>query len=575
MNLDRRNLRRRSTTKRSILLTLCFRGSGYCCLVYVAVLAISVYLRSLTTQQNEPSLLFLERFMYGNNNDTVTKEIPSDVPIESDKTININYGLITMVVEAFDEMGRPGYIADPTSIRRQYQRRIQSIETETNTSLTSSHDNNINTSLLMSWAVEVCDLAPGLAEEGPEGAQGLWKIRQGLPPTHRHNHFLPSAIKQSQSSHPRILCLVYTHSNRHETALRAIVDTWGVDCHGFLALSNQTDESLGAVHVGHPGPETYKNMWQKVRFGWMYVYQHYRNDYDWFHIGGDDHYVIVPNLKRLALSLSSSGKQEPIYMGSSMVDYKIRDRFCGGGAGYTLNRQALSVLADVLPTCFAETTTSEEDRCVGRCLLHHNARRRYNYSDAPPQKQERLSQQQKIPGAIWCRNTNDDWDEQRYHALDIAFHSTYYKDRKVPWDAKALKRKHNISSTQIGLKQISNTSISFHLPSSMVESRHADRGIRRYHALLYGACGPQMDLQLQKVARYNTTFLSQHVAPSYRKYKEIWSDLRDKCAEVIINRGRDLTGNTARQYCSRAARQRKMKRLQKYHPTNITNIVAA
>lgn len=62
----------------------------------------------------------------------------------------------------------------------------------------------------------------------------------------------------------RVFCMVYTHSNSHDQ-LRAIAETWGPRCDGFMAASNQTDRSIGAVDLWHEGPEIYGNMWQKVR----------------------------------------------------------------------------------------------------------------------------------------------------------------------------------------------------------------------------------------------------------------------------------------------------------------------
>ena len=68
-------------------------------------------------------------------------------------------------------------------------------------------------------------------------------------------------------THPqtkKVFCMVYTHSNRHHQ-LRAIAETWGPRCDGFMAASNLTDASLGAVNLWHEGPEIYGNMWLKVR----------------------------------------------------------------------------------------------------------------------------------------------------------------------------------------------------------------------------------------------------------------------------------------------------------------------
>ena len=56
-----------------------------------------------------------------------------------------------------------------------------------------------------------------------------------------------------------------------------------------------TDPSLGAVDIKFPGPESYGNMWNKVQAMWKYAYKHYLNDYDYFHICGDDTFVIPIN----------------------------------------------------------------------------------------------------------------------------------------------------------------------------------------------------------------------------------------------------------------------------------------
>ncbi len=68
-------------------------------------------------------------------------------------------------------------------------------------------------------------------------------------------------------------------------------------CDGFMVASNKTDESINAVDIPHQGIEEYDNIWQKVRSIWAYVYDNFYDDYDWFHIGGDDVFLIVENLR--------------------------------------------------------------------------------------------------------------------------------------------------------------------------------------------------------------------------------------------------------------------------------------
>ena len=44
-------------------------------------------------------------------------------------------------------------------------------------------------------------------------------------------------------------------------------------------------------------PEAYGNVWNKIEAMWKYAYNHYLNDYDYFHVYGDDTYVIPDNLR--------------------------------------------------------------------------------------------------------------------------------------------------------------------------------------------------------------------------------------------------------------------------------------
>ncbi|CAN0444281.1 unnamed protein product, partial [Hapterophycus canaliculatus] len=50
--------------------------------------------------------------------------------------------------------------------------------------------------------------------------------------------------------------------------------------------------------IKHEGPEEWENMWQKSRAIWKYIDRHYKNDFDWFVLGGDDIFLIVENLRK-------------------------------------------------------------------------------------------------------------------------------------------------------------------------------------------------------------------------------------------------------------------------------------
>jgi len=293
-------------------------------------------------------------------------------------------------------------------------------------------------------ARSVCARDYGKDIEGPNGYRALQKIE----------------ISDDKNK-VRVLCMIYTHSNRHNR-VRAIAETYGKDCDGFIAASNVTDPSIGAVHLVHEGPEEYDNMWLKVRAMWQYVYKHYRNDYDYFHIGGDDMFVIPQNIRRMVSDdFSAVAQEQPLLLGGSMVDYPRTDtRYCGGGSGYTLNSIALRMLVEELfDTCRPHFKASYEDRLISMCFRSRG---------------------------ISCMDTNDrPMQETRYHQSNAEYHATWTHDVPSVWRAKGLLEQHGIKSKE-KMGQISSTSVSFHLKGRARGIR--DRGIRRYYAILNGLC---------------------------------------------------------------------------------------
>ena len=190
-------------------------------------------------------------------------------------------------------------------------------------------------------------------------------------------------VNKSNNS-PRLLCMVYTHSGSH-SRVRAIVNTWGSKCDGFFAASNMTDLSIGAIDLLHKGPEAYANMWQKVRSMWSYAYDHYLEDYDYFHISGDDSFVVVDNMKAflngeqinrlLNGHLDTFSKQQyqaskqwetkrprPLLLGTPLLHGK--SVFPQGGGGYTLNREAVRLMVQEggpLDTILNDSVDARED----------------------------------------------------------------------------------------------------------------------------------------------------------------------------------------------------------------------
>ena len=153
-------------------------------------------------------------------------------------------------------------------------------------------------------------------------------------------------------------------------------------CDGFIAASTKTDPLLNTVDIPHSGKEEYNNMFAKVQSMWSYVYDNYYEDYDWFHIGGDDMYLLVENL-RLYLESEEIQTAEnggiykpngletslrPLFLGRRFAKRGDQnDIFASGGPGYTMNKAALKTLVvDGFPVYFQNVTSSMEDVLVAR-----------------------------------------------------------------------------------------------------------------------------------------------------------------------------------------------------------------
>jgi glycoprotein-N-acetylgalactosamine 3-beta-galactosyltransferase len=195
-----------------------------------------------------------------------------------------------------------------------------------------------------------CQTPPAQGPEGKMGFQALTKIQ----------------ISGTKEANIKIMCIVITNSTQHDTTLKAIVDTYAPLCDGFLAASNLTDESLGAVKLF----SNEHSEWERVLRTWSYVHQHYRSSFGAFHLGEDDMYVIPENLRQMVSNYDSFRKQ-PLYLGGAIVPSRKTPeiRYCGGGAGYTLNLKALDVVAARLDQC---TLSSKKqlpvDQQMGQCL---------------------------------------------------------------------------------------------------------------------------------------------------------------------------------------------------------------
>jgi hypothetical protein len=314
---------------------------------------------------------------------------------------------------------------------------------------------------------------------------------------------------QQRRRRSRILCMVYTvyipGENNHSN-VRSQAETWGRQCDGFIAASNFTDHSVGAIDLVHNGPEEYGNMWQKTRSMLAYAYQHYLDEFDFFNLCGDDVYIYMDNLRAYLdgpevsklengyIDKISSGFQNSALFNKNNAEYIIgfknyaelnaaikkwsstRPRplllgspfshkgmpMISGGTGYTLNRAALRVFSErSLAHVFPNAHDSREDMYLGGALAEQG---------------------------IFVSDTKDVNDGDRYGGSAT---STYNFKGISPAGIKWLKHYFGLKYKK-GIDSISEQFISSHLKDSKMEMIEINRTIpelmRRYHVILNDLC---------------------------------------------------------------------------------------
>eukprot|EP00522_Entomoneis_paludosa_P007160 CAMPEP_0172448690 /NCGR_PEP_ID=MMETSP1065-20121228/7646_1 /TAXON_ID=265537 /ORGANISM="Amphiprora paludosa, Strain CCMP125" /LENGTH=652 /DNA_ID=CAMNT_0013200251 /DNA_START=80 /DNA_END=2038 /DNA_ORIENTATION=+ len=296
--------------------------------------------------------------------------------------------------DAFDTNGNRNYVADPTALKRARQEFISNLHVSSNTDM----DIGADTKASDFWATmnifqtttregtrsahipitsrSVCSPGPGQGMEDEGGyklfAEKIQLAEAEMAAKRNNNDF---------SSAPRLLCAIYSHASMYDLARTAAL-TWGHECDGFLVFGDAPSiPELGFVQLDFKGEESYNNMWQKVRSIWAYLHHNYRDDYDFFHLGGDDMYVIPENLRYRLAQKTHELQQKPehydpeetaIFMGQQVPSLGASSGhrpYIAGGPGYTLNRMGLHKLVrEALPNCHVDKTAPYEDRLITACL---------------------------------------------------------------------------------------------------------------------------------------------------------------------------------------------------------------
>lgn len=300
---------------------------------------------------------------------------------------------------------------------------------------------------------EIC-MPAGRGHELPEGAFNLRKIRKYIE-------------SSTESRDVKLFCAIYTHSNAvHLTD--AISETWGAKCDGLLFAGNESSTETGHVHLPSNSKKGfgYKGLVQRTRTILAYIYDNFLEEYDYFHLSGDDAFLIVENLKEFLASkrVQDWDKVPGQYLmaGYWMNWGDMGDGYfyLGGGSGYTISQKALKAYVEgPLQTCkhVYKDYASKEDLIFTECARDLTTK---------------------------FIDTRDSVGAHRYHQMPVQRHSTFPHEH-IKWGFSM----RLINQTLVHMNQhfgfplvynndyISNSSVAFH--------KHTATEIRRLELLLY------------------------------------------------------------------------------------------
>ena len=326
--------------------------------------------------------------------------------------------------------------------------------------------------LMINQSVPGLCMRPGEFTEGLKGLYYLEKIRE---------HFTTMKARgyNDRYNDIKILCSVYSYEGGVQRT-DTIWETWGKRCDGFFIASSESNLTTGHTHMPTMLEESrahrYDTIWQKVRNMMAYIYDNFLESFDYFHISGDDTFLIVENLREFLSSPEVESYENipgnlfyggfPVYFAGLLE----KERFNGGGSGYTLSRKALKAFVEgPLQNELQTQESSTEDKNVGTLIRKH-----LNVSASGV-------------------DTRDDVGAHRYHQFGI---DRYTKD----FDEWKGAFKHFTKRSLLGMEEfdmwpvvfnedyVSTSSIAFHKMS--VEE------MRRYEMILYKTeiekCGENM-----------------------------------------------------------------------------------
>jgi hypothetical protein len=121
---------------------------------------------------------------------------------------------------------------------------------------------------------------------------------------------------------PRILCLILTSPKNFLSRTRAINETWAPRCTRYYFVTEHDPKTLSPEELTFTKQVPiapiknitagYEHLTQKSTLAFLFAYENYFNDFDWFVKADDDTYLFVDHLKTF---LSEQNPLEPVTFG--------------------------------------------------------------------------------------------------------------------------------------------------------------------------------------------------------------------------------------------------------------------
>ena len=142
----------------------------------------------------------------------------------------------------------------------------------------------------------------------------------------------PSKPVSPSLKRPRVLCLILTIPENLATRARAVNATWGARCDGYFFITElplhqltfdvlRLAQQLPIAPINNIKPG-YLHLTQKTTLAFLFAYEHYAKEFDWFLKADDDTYVLMEHLRDF---LSTQNTSTPVTFG---YNFKVLIESC-------------------------------------------------------------------------------------------------------------------------------------------------------------------------------------------------------------------------------------------------------